>query len=281
MVDRRLEITSGFITSDAEQIYYESTGQGNAVIFCHGLGGNHANWFQQVPLFAQSYQCITWDQRGFGRSTNHGGEVTPALAVNDLKRLIDQLGLTSVHLVSQSMGGWAAMGFALAYPQYIQSLVLADTLGGIYTEESRQGLSALLKQAQSLPDAHQILGQHPALGTDFMQRMSGLSYLYQQLGSFGNPPSTATMFKVLGDTAYPHDELKRLTFPILCLVGSEDRLILPSWVRQMATMLPHAQFVEIPGTGHSPYFEDPITWNRIVLDFLANIGTISRNNVNQ
>ncbi len=269
MTDKRIEITSGFISSDAEKIYYEFTGQGDALIFCHGLGGNHANWFQQVPLFAQSYQCIIWDQRGFGKSTNHGGEVTPALAVNDLKRLIDQLGLTSVHLVSQSMGGWAAMGFALAYPQHIQSLVLADTLGGIYTEESRQGLATLLKQAQSLPEGHQILGYHPALGTHFMQHMSGLAYLYQQLGSFGEPPSTASMFRILGDTIYPHDELKRLTFPILCIVGSEDKLILPAWVRQIATMLPSAQFVEISGAGHSAYFEDPTTWNRVVLDFLA------------
>ena len=271
MVDRQLEITSGFISSDAERIYYESTGQGDAVIFCHGLGGNHANWFQQVPLFAQSYQCITWDQRGFGRSTNHGGEVTPALAITDLKRLIDHLGLTSVHLISQSMGGWAAMGFALAYPHFIQSLVLADTLGGMYIEESRQGLAMLLKQAQSQPDAHQILGQHPALGTKFMQHMHISAYLYQQLGSFGEPPSTATMFKVLGDTIYPHDKLKRLTFPILCIVGSEDRLILPAWVRQLAAILPHAQFVEIPEAGHSAYFEDPTTWNSTVLDFLTSI----------
>jgi len=274
MADRRLEITSGFVSSDTEKIYYESTGQGDAIIFCHGLGGNHANWFQQVPLFAQSYQCITWDQRGFGKSTNHGGKVTPALAVNDLKRLIDQLGLTSVHLVSQSMGGWAAMRFALAYPQLIQSLVLADTLGGIYTEESKQGLTTLLKQAQSLPEGHQILGYHPALGSNFMQHMNVTAYLYQQLGSFGAPPSAATMFKVLGDTTYPHDELKRLTFPILCIVGSDDRLILPVWIRQIATILPHAQFVEIPEVAHSAYFEEPSTWNRVVLEFLTTIGTI-------
>lgn len=56
--------------------------------------------------------------------------------------------------------------------------------------------------------------------------------------------------------------------PILCIVGSEDRLILPVWVRQMATLLPHAQFVEVAGAGHSPYFEDADVWNQIVLDFL-------------
>lgn len=266
MTDKQLTIASGFVSSDAESIYYESTGQGEAVIFCHGLGGNHANWFQQVPLFAQSYQCITWDQRGFGQSTNYGGEVSPALAVNDLKRLVDHLKLSSVHLISQSMGGWAAMGFALAYPQLVRSLVLGDTLAGIYTEESRQGLAALLQQGKSLP--HPTLGQHPALGTGFSYRKGVMAYLYQQLGSFGNPPSTATMFRILGNTAYSHDELKRLTFPILCVVGSEDKLILPVWVRQLAILLPYAQLVEMPETGHSPYFEDPTTWNRIVLDFL-------------
>ena len=271
MAEKQLEITSGFVPSDAEQIYYESIGQGNAVIFCHGLGGNHANWYQQIPVFAQFYQCITWDQRGFGRSTNSGREVSPALAVKDLKRLIDHLGLTSVSLVGQSMGGWAAIGFALAYPQHIQSLVLADTLGGIYTEESQQGLSSLMRQPQARSATQQILGQHPALGIGFMQHQSVSAYLYQQLGSFGEPPSTATMFQTLGKTSYPHDELKRLPFPILCLVGSEDTLILPAWMRQLTTLLPHAQFVEIPEAGHSAYFENPTAWNHAVLDFLASI----------
>lgn len=266
------EIFTGFVSSDGEEIYYESTGEGETILFCHGLGGNHANWFQQVPFFAGSYRCITWDQRGFGCSTNRSGEVSPALAVRDLKRLVDEPGLAPFHLIGQSMGGWAAVGFALAYPERVRSLVLTDTLGGIYTEESRRGLAVLVEQAATLPPARARLAYHPALGRAFSQRASALAYLYQQLGSFGRPPSTLSMFRTLRDTDYSHEDLRRLTMPILCIVGSEDRLILPEWVRQIATVLPHAQIVEIAGTGHSPYFEDAAGWNRVVFDFLQKRG---------
>src|SRR5689334_13474729 len=119
MAERTPEIFTGFVSSDGEEIYYESTGEGETILFCHGLGGNHANWFQQVPFFAGSYRCITWDQRGFGCSTNRGGEVSPARAVRDLKRLVDEPGLAPFHLIGQSMGGWAAVGFALAYPERV------------------------------------------------------------------------------------------------------------------------------------------------------------------
>lgn len=262
------EIYTGFVSSDGEQIYYESAGNGEVLLFCHGLGGNHANWFQQVPFFVGSYRCVTWDQRGFGCSTNHGEEVSPALAVRDMKRLVDELGLAPFHLVGQSMGGWAAVGFALAYPEMVRSLVLTDTLGGIYTEESRSALATFVEQAATIPSALPRLGYHPALGRGFSQRASAQAYLYQQLGSFSKPPSTLAMFRTLRDTAYEHEDLRRLTMPILCIVGSEDRLILPQWVRQIATVLPHAQFVEIPGAGHSPYFEDADAWNKIVLEFM-------------
>ena len=268
MPETPLEIAAGFIHSDQEEIYYESVGQGEAIVFCHGLGGSHASWFQQVPFFARFYRCVTWDQRGFGRSTINGGQTNPALAAIDLKRLIDQLELAPVHLVGQSMGGWATVGFALAYPHLVRSMALADTLGGIYTAQSRQGFDTFLKQAATLPPSRPLLGHHPAIGTTFSRQSPVQAYLYQQLGSFGNPPSTLAMFQALRDTEYPVDALKSLTFPILCIVGSEDRLILPAWVRQVAAALPDAQVIEISGTGHSPYFEDAATWNQSVLTFL-------------
>lgn len=56
-----LEMAAGFIHSDQEEIYYESVGQGETIVFCHGLGGNHASWFQQVPFFARFYSCVISD----------------------------------------------------------------------------------------------------------------------------------------------------------------------------------------------------------------------------
>jgi 2-succinyl-6-hydroxy-2,4-cyclohexadiene-1-carboxylate synthase len=267
-----IEITRGFVSSGAERIYYESAGQGDAIIFCHGLGGNHASWFQQIPVFARSYRTIIWDQRGFGRSTNCGGECSPALAVTDLKALVDMLEIRQAHVIGQSMGGWAAVGFALAYPERVQSLVLADTFGGIYTAEIEQGFTRRIQQAEAMPPKL-LLGYHPAIGAALTQRNITLAYLYQQLGSFGEPTSVPLMFKILQKTSYSHETLRKLSHPVLCLVRSEDPLIPPALLRQAAVVLPNAQVVEIPGTGHSPYFEEPDTWNQVVLDFLSSTGS--------
>ena len=56
-----------FMVKDGFRLYYEDTG-GNApaLLFLHGAGGNHLSWWQQVPVFAEEYRCVTVDQRGFG-----------------------------------------------------------------------------------------------------------------------------------------------------------------------------------------------------------------------
>ena len=270
MTEMPIEITQGFVSSGGEDIYYESAGQGDAIIFCHGMGGNHASWFQQVPVFAHTYRTITWDQRGFGRSTNHGGPTHPTLATCDLKMLLDELGIPRAHLVGQSMGGWPIVGLALACPERVQSLVLADTFAGIYTAEIEQGFTHLVQQIETSPP-RMLLGHHPALGLALTPCNIVRVYLYQQLSSFGEPPAVSAMYKALQQVSYPHEALKKLTCPVLCLVGSEDPLNLPAWSRQVAAVLPNAQVVEIPAGGHSPYFEDSQTWNQIVLDFLAGV----------
>lgn len=267
-----IALTCGFISSGPERIYYETAGQGETIVLCHGLGGNHAVWFQQVPILARSHRVVVWDQRGFGRSTNRSGDVSPAAAVSDLKALMDHLDIQQAHLAGQSMGGWTIVGFALAYPERVRSLVIADSLGGIYTPEIEQGFDAFLRVAANAPATEQLLlGQHPAIGKALTQHDIVRAYLYQQIGSFGEPPPTGKVFSLLRATAYPHAALQALRLPVLFIVGSNDPLIPPAWVRQAATVLPSARVVEIPGTGHSPYFEEPRVWNEIVLEFLSSL----------
>ena len=121
----------GFVESGGERLYFECVGDGDPLVLCHGAGGNHAIWWQQVPVFADRHAVITWDHRGFGRSSDRARESGPTVAVQDLGAILDHLGIERMDLVGQSMGGWTALGFALARPERVRSLVLADTLGGI------------------------------------------------------------------------------------------------------------------------------------------------------
>ena len=63
-----------FMTKDGFRLYYEDTGgSAPAILFLHGAGGNHLSWWQQAPVFAEEYRCITADQRGFGQSPDVSG----------------------------------------------------------------------------------------------------------------------------------------------------------------------------------------------------------------
>ena len=124
------------------ELYYESHGEGPAIVFAHGAGGNHLSWFQQVPTFSRNYRCITFDHRGWGASIESNDGPGRSAFVEDLKQLLDYLEVERAYLVAQSMGGRTCLGFALAYPERTLGLVLGDTTGGVNDpalEEAQRG----------------------------------------------------------------------------------------------------------------------------------------------
>jgi len=262
----------GFIESDGEKIYYEKTGQGPAVVLTHGYGGNHAVWYQQVPEFAASYSVITWDARGFGRSTNHQDQAGPATSIEDLRTLLDQLGVKRAHLVGQSMGGWTVLGFALQYPKRVLSLTLADTIGGIYTPEIARQFDAFIARARaSTPaDGQFPLAHHPAIGRSLARRDPAQAFLYQQIASLA-PPAPRSIPVKLRLTSYDHAPLKSLGVPVLFIVGAEDPIFPPQSIRLASQLVPGSKVAEIPEAGHSPYFERPAAWNRVLREFLDRV----------
>lgn len=264
--------SSGFLERDGERIYYEVNGDGPPgedppLVLSHGAGGNHAIWYQQVAHFARQRKVVSWDHRGFGRSSDAGARSGPDVAVDDLRALLDHLALDRVDLVGQSMGGWTSLGFALASPERVRRLVLADTLGGISTSVIRELLARALGDAPGAPPAD-ALGRHPALDDGFAERDPERAHLYQMLGAFGEP-DLARILPLLMKTRRSSDDLRGLNLPVLFVVGATDRLFPPKIVRKAAAMLTGARVVEIPGCGHSPYFEDAPAWNAAVGEFLA------------
>jgi pimeloyl-ACP methyl ester carboxylesterase len=257
--------TTGFAESNGERIYWEGVGTGEpALVLCHGAGGNHAVWYQQVPAFARRRRVITWDHRGFGRSTAASGPTRPDLAVGDLRAVLDAAGAAGpIDLVGQSMGGWTALGFALAEPARVRRLVLADTPGGIMTPELVAALKTLRPSV-----AADALGQHPALGSHLARRDPARAYLYQMLGAFGEP-EVAKIAPALFGTVVADGQLPVLANRVLFVVGAEDALFPPAAIHASAARIAGARVAEIPEAGHSPYFEQPEAWNRTVATFLG------------
>ena len=116
---------------DGASLYYEVTGVGPALLFAHGLGGNHLSWWQQIPHFANDFTCISFSHRGFAPSTCPSDAPDPHDYADDAIALLDHLEIEQAVFVCQSMGGWTGVETALAHPRRLAGLVLASTTGSL------------------------------------------------------------------------------------------------------------------------------------------------------
>lgn len=257
------------IDSEDDQIYFETWGDGfETVVLSHGMGGHHAVWYQQIPTLSRQYQVVTWDQRGFGRSS-HIGPIGPGSAVIDLTRILDHLEVERAHMIGQSMGGWSALGFAVENPARTASLVLADTTAGIFDDQIRETLTAYGQQIASGPPPNDWpLGFHPAVGAQLLDEDLAKSFLYGQMGSLTDPPSPLEVIEALiaTDHTVPASTLETRT---LFVVGENDPIFPPALIERAATFIPGSRVEVVADAGHSPYFERPDAWNDIVTRFLA------------
>jgi len=253
-----------FLEHQGERLYYERHGTGPAVVFAHGIGGNHATWYRQIPRFAHSYEVVTFDQRGFGRSTDIAARGRSAF-VDDLEALLDALALRRVALVGQSMGGGTCVGFAARRPERVAALVLADTLHGFVEPPE---VEALMNEARARTAG---LGQlERVLCAATRARAPELASLYSQIASFNAADRTnlAGSFAPLVDP----QGFARLRIPTLFLVGAEDPLFPPAAVASLQRLVPGSFYAEVSGAGHSAYFERPDEFDDMVLSFLQAVG---------
>ena len=249
-------------------LYYEEHGDGPALVFAHGAGGNHLVWWQQVPEFARDYRVITFDHRAFGlsRDVPHGpGRRAFPL---DLHALLDHLGVDEFAIVAHSMGGRTATPFLWLFPGRMRALVLSGTIGGALTDEVRaiQAAHAERVAGRSMrsralrpgaeredPDRahlfHAIRRLNPPRGRGFLAPSPGLS-------------------RWTGSTT---PLLARAGLPTLFLVGAHDMIVPAEAMRAAHRGLPGSRFAEIADAGHSAYFEQPEAYNRALRDFFDDV----------
>jgi pimeloyl-ACP methyl ester carboxylesterase len=256
------------VDSGGESIYYETTGEpdGPAIVLTHGAGGSHAVWYQQVPVLADAgYRVVTWDCRGFGRSTFRTGTHGTAAAVADIAAVMDACGIGTAHHVGQSMGGWWVASFALAHPERVHACALTNTVAGLWTDALKLHFRTW---ATEFTGEEPLLGVHPAIGTKFTETEPARAFLYQQLNTFHTPPMDHVV-PALWRTELSHADLDATGIPILVVTGTDDGLFPAKLVTESAAQLQNATVVELPDVGHSAYFEQPDAFNAAVLDFFA------------
>ena len=258
-----------YLERPGARVFYELSGSGPAIVFAHGLGGNHMSWWQQVPVFEREYTCVTFAHRGFAPSEEEPGGLGAKAFAEDLAALIEHLGFEDVVLVAQSMGGWTCLEYALANPERVRALVMSDTTGTLNHPEF-----AAIWAAQPRGREQKLFerGIHPAAGERMASEQPALHHLYWQINNLASGVDKDRLRGQLGEmrTTAP-ERLAALTMPVLCIAGEEDVVIPPETVRIFADAVANGRFGSVPRAGHSVYFERAAEFNEIVREFLGGI----------
>ncbi|HLY67372.1 MAG TPA: alpha/beta hydrolase, partial [Chloroflexota bacterium] len=184
----------------------------------------------------------------------------PGCASDDLHALIEQLGLDPCHLVATAAGGAVAVDYTLSHPDRVSSLVLADCSGGA-RDAGYVRLQEIIRPAafEAWPAEMREVGpSYRFSNPEGTQRWAEIDHASQQPDAPRQTPRNHITFELL----------TTLRTPTLVLTGDADLYSPPSMMRQLAAAIPGSQHVLLPEAGHAAFWEQPDTWNRLVLDFI-------------
>jgi 3-oxoadipate enol-lactonase len=251
------------ITTNGAQIYFESYGEGPAIVFAHGAGGNSAIWFNQLAYFAPSYQCIAFDHRCFARSPNSADPMTVHHFRDDLLAILDTLDVEKAHLVGQSMGGFTVLRTALDEPERVLSLTMSCTSGGIVNPNPTPAMRDLTSSSG------RGAGGIKATMSRKTHDNPALMQLYESINNFNTEFSFDKLSTLLGpQDVVQLESLADVQCPTLFFAGVEDPLFPPELLASYVPHFTNAQIEVVTDSGHSPYFETPDVFNTRLLEHI-------------
>jgi pimeloyl-ACP methyl ester carboxylesterase len=251
------------------RIHYQTAGAGPAVVFAHGAGGNQMSWWQQVPYFSRNYRCVSFDHRAFGKSEDlREGPGRRAFA-DDLRELLDFLGIDRCAIVAQSMGGRTAVGFSVRNPGRVGALVLAGTTGGAVSDELRSR-----QETYKRGPIGQLSLARRAVSPRLRKERPDLAHLYRLIGRLNPARPKEFLAPIPGYRGSSSEALTKLGIPILFLVGEEDAVTPAEFIKLAHQQVPGSQYDVIPEAGHSAYFERADEFNARVERFLVEAGWV-------
>ena len=256
---------TGFAEINGGRIYWEAAGEGEPLVFIHGFTLDTRMWDDQWDVFAEKYRVIRYDARGFGRSSLPDG---PFSHQDDLRALMDHLGIETFHLVGLSMGGAISLDYAVTRPSDLNSLVLIDSGTG----------GRLSRAAGSFRDIALSKGVEAARGewlADGLfvpaQRQPAVSERLKLIvGDYSGWHWTAGQIDQIVPDPPAVERLQDVTAPTLVIVGELDIPRMQDNADKLAT-IPGARKVVVAGAGHMANLEQPEEVNRLILDFLGGI----------
>jgi 3-oxoadipate enol-lactonase len=258
------------VTINGARIHYERSGSGFPVLFIHAGIADARMWEPQVKAWANQFDMIRPDLRGFGHSELPPGRYSSR---KDLVGLLDHLVVERAHVVGCSMGGTAAIDLALEHPERVDRLVLiAGGISGSNLGAADSALFADIEAADKAGDMDAVNRAEVRLWVDGPRRPEGSApAAVRDLVLDMNGRALRSDWASAEDQGIDPPAITRLgeiTAPTLVIVGDQDLPHASANADVITSKVPGARRATIKDAAHLPSLEHPKEFNRLVLDFL-------------
>lgn len=268
--------TPSFVTIDGRKMAYDEVCPPNpqgTVLLLTGLGSKRLGWYNQLPVFGQTYRTIALDHRDTGDSDPSPVPYTTADQADDAAAVLRALGVARASVVGISMGGFIALELALRHPDLVEKLVLTGTSAGGPTHvPPGPEMQAMLVQDRTGVEVGE-------LGKRTYTRIMAPGFAAQQpevmervAENARYRPQTPEMYLRQLQACMGHsasDRLSQIRVPTLVVHGEVDPLVPVENGKYLAEHIPGAKLILYPNTGHIAIVERAEDYNREVLAFLA------------
>jgi pimeloyl-ACP methyl ester carboxylesterase len=269
------ETRSGFAAINGAALYYETAGSGLPLVFVHAGIADSRMWEDQFAAFADRYQVIRFDQRGFGKSEPVAGEYTFR---DDLIGLLNYLNVKRAVLIGCSMGGGTCMDVTILHPERIAGLVMVGSgPGGFMFQAPDPPIIAQIVAAEAAKDLALLNELEIRLWFDGEGRTPDqLDQNARALVLAMNRLALEHEAKGLGQRKPPMEpnaeqRLGELNLPVLVVYGDRDEAYIHAAAAHMGERIKGARVKLMAGTAHLPNMERPAEFNSLLTDFLIGI----------
>lgn len=270
--------TNGMVNVTGTQLFYEEAGNGQPMLFIHGMAGDASVWADQMQRLSPHFRCVAYDRRGHSRSPlGQVAQRTVELHADDAAQLIMELGLAPCILVGSSGGARVALDVVRRYPRLVTGAVLSEPPLTALDPEVGSAFVGRIKPAVEAAIARG--GARAAVDAFFEIICPGLWHALPELRR--DVPYRANAAEVLADLAMPAYQISRadlaqIRVPCLIIRGSDSDPGLRTIAGILAETIPGAHFVELQGSGHVTYFEKPAEFAATVESFAQELLSATR-----
>ena len=268
------------LKTDGVTLAYRDLGDdvvGPPIVLLHGFPFHGDMWNAQIAALQQRHRVIVPDLRGFGGSTLTIVDIADGVPMErfaaDVLAVLDDADVPEpIVLVGFSMGGYAALQFALRWPQRLLGLVLCDTRAAADAEEGRRGRQAMAAAALAAGNSSPAEAMLPKLlAPQALAERPEVVATVRQFIAAASAEAIAAAQRGMARREDVRSRLKEIAVPVLALVGASDAISPPAEMREIAAALPQATFVEIPNSGHSTPLENPAAVSEAIARFAREV----------